>query len=65
MLILTIQKPDNTPPIHIPLDVVDVNIPELIGLDFLDGNRLMVDNISNRLWYRILISNDPLEIVDK
>ena len=53
------------PPIQILHDVVDVDIPALIGLDVLDGNFLMVDNISNRLWHRIVISEDPYEIVDR
>ena len=65
MIGLAIQTLDNIPTIYVLLDVVDVDIPALIGLDVLEGNFLMVDNISNRLWHRIVISNDPLEIVDK
>ena len=65
MIELGIQTPDHTPPICILLDVVDVDIPALIGLDVLDGHCLMVDNISNRLWNRVIISEDPLEFVDK
>ena len=62
---LAIQTPDHISPISILLYVVDVDIPPLIGLDVLDSNCLMVDNISNRLWHRTIISNDLLEIVDK
>ena len=65
MIELSIQTPENIPLIHVLLNVVDVNIPALIGLDVLDGNFLMVDNISNHLWHRIVISNGTLEIVDK
>ena len=65
MIELVIQTTDHIPPISILLDVVDVDIPALIGIDVLDGNCLKVDNMSNRLWHHTIISNDPLEIVDK
>ena len=65
MIELAIQTPDIIPPIHILPDVVDLDIPALIGLDDLNGNCLMVDNISNRLMHRVVISVCPLEIVDK
>ena len=65
MIELAIQTPDNIPPIHILLDVVDMGVPALIGFDVLDANCLMVNNISNRLWNRVVISNDLLEVVDK
>ena len=61
---LAIQTPDNIQPIPVLLEVVDVDIPPLISLDFLDDNFLIVDSISNRLWHRIVISNDIFEIVD-
>ena len=31
------------------LDVVDVEIPGLLGLDLLDGNNLLVDNAISHL----------------
>ena len=65
MIELAIQTPDIIPTIHIMLDVIGVDISALIGLDVLDDNFLIVDNISNRLWYRVVISVDPLEIVGK
>ena len=49
MIELAIRVPDHKPPIRILLDVVDVDVPALIELDFLNGNRLIVDNISYRL----------------
>ena len=65
MIELAIKTPDNISPFHILLDVVDADVPALFGFDVLDGICLMVDNISNRLWDRIAVSNDPLEIMDK
>ena len=62
---LAIQTPDHIPPISILLDAVEVDVPALICLNVLDRSFLMVDNISNRLWQRIVISNDPLDIVNK
>ena len=65
MIELDIQTPDLTPPTRILRDVVDVDISELIGLDDLNVHCLMVDNISNRLWNRVIILDEPLEFVDK
>ena len=62
---LAIQITNNIPPMYILLNKVDVDKPAYIGLDVLDGNFLKVDNISNRLWHRIAILNDPLEILHK
>ena len=65
MIELDIQTLNNILHIHILLDLVYVYISTLIGLDVFDGNFFTVDKMSNRLWHRILISNDPLEIVHK
>ena len=46
------------------LDFVDVEIPELLGLDFLDGNNILIDNITNHLWSRIITNKDPLIFED-
>ena len=65
MIELAIQTPDHIPHICILLDVVDVGIPALIGLDVLDDHCLKAGNISNRHWNRAIIFDDPLQIVDK
>ena len=65
MIEIAIQTLDIISPIQMLLDVVDVSRPVLIDLDVLDGYCLMIDIISNRRWHRIVISNDPLGIVDK
>ena len=44
-----LATPRTIPDIHVNLDIVDVNIPPLIGLDILDKNGLMIDNINNKL----------------
>ena len=65
MIEISLQPPDNIPPIHILFDVVDVAISALIDLYALDINLLMIDKTSNRLCHRILVLNDQLQIVDK
>ena len=62
---LIMQTLDNFSPTLILLDEVDVNIPELISFYILDCNYLVLDNISNRFWLRIVLSDDPLETVYK
>ena len=59
------QTPNNIRRIHVLLDVNDVDILELISLDVFDCDNLMADNISNRLLYLIVLSDDPLLIVYK
>ena len=59
------QTPDCIPPIHIPIDVADMDIPVLICFDVLYGICLIAGNIYNRRWHLIVQANDPLEIVDK
>ena len=48
--------------IEIPfiLDVVEIEIPTLLGLDVLDRNNLLVHNMTNHLWNRIITNKDPL-----
>ena len=52
MIELTAKPPDHIPPINDLLEVVDVDIPDLLGLDVLDGHILVLDNVTNRLWKR-------------
>lgn len=46
---LILTTPDGTQPITIHLDVVSADVPPLLGLDVLDLNKLMIDNVHNRL----------------
>ena len=62
---LAIATSDNITPIHFLMDVVSVDIPALLGLDIMDGNCLMVENITNRLWHRVILHDEPLEVADK
>ena len=50
---LFLDTPNGTPPLPVLLDIVDVNIPALLGLDILDGYSLNADTVSNRLIHRI------------
>ena len=65
MIELAVKTPDHIPPINDMLDVVEVDIPALLGLDLLDGHGLVIDNVTNRLWKRIVVSYDPLKFIDE
>ena len=65
MIELALQTRDYTPPTNILLDVVNVDLSAFISIDVLDGNFIMVDNISNRLWNRVITSDDLLQIVNE
>ena len=45
----TLITPATIPNINVELDVVPVMIPPLIGLNILDKNKLMIDNVNNKL----------------
>ena len=45
-------------------NVVDVNIRTLLGLDALDGNNLLIDNVTGHLWNRVIMSKQPLRYDD-
>ena len=55
MVELAIQKPYGMWPIHILLIEVDLDISVFICLYILDDSCIFVDNISYRLWHRIVI----------
>ena len=59
-----LSTPESTLDIPVMLDVVDVEIPPLLGLEVLDGNNLLVDNGTNHLWNSIITNNDPLRFED-
>ena len=65
MIGLANQTPDNVSLMTILLNFVDVNILAFIRIDVLDGNCLIVDNASNWLWHRGVISDELFEIVDR
>ena len=65
MIKLAPQTPDHIPRTNILVSIVDVNIPTLIGRGVLDGNFLLIDNISSRLYHHVVILVDSPEIVDK
>lgn len=56
----SLKTPSGINNIDVPLDVVDVNIPALIGLNILDQNRLMIDNVNNKLARRRQIRKNGL-----
>ena len=54
MLVLSLPTPGYARDIPILMDVVDVNISDLLGLDVLDGNNLFVDSVIGHLWNQII-----------
>ena len=60
MVELMLQTPATFCYIPILLDFVDVYIPAFLGLDALDGNNLLVDNVTGHLWNSVIISKQPL-----
>ena len=57
---LILSTPGSVLEIPVILDVVDHEIPALLGLEFLYGNNLLVENVSNHLSNRIITNKDPL-----
>ena len=60
MVELTLPIPGSTLDIPIKLDVVDVEIPTLLRVDVLDGNKILVDNVTNNRRNRIITNKDQL-----
>ena len=60
-----LEIPENMPDIPVLLDVVPVSILALLGLDVLDSHSLLPDNVTNRLWNRIIVSESPLQFIDE
>ena len=56
---------EKIPDIPVILDVVNVDIPALLGINVLDEYSLMPDNVTNRLWHRIILSKKSLEVYDE
>ena len=55
---LLLKTPENITPIIVMLDIVPVDVPALLGLDVLYSTSLVIDNVLNRLWNRIIISDE-------
>ena len=45
-------------------DFVDDMIVALLGINALDGNKLLLDSVTNHLWKRIIINNYPFRLGD-
>ena len=64
MVELILPTPASTLDIPLILDVVDVDISLFLGLDARDGNKLLVDNVTNHFWSRIATKKDLLRFED-
>eukprot|EP00171_Calliarthron_tuberculosum_P017416 IDg17416t1 len=64
---LLLDTPPNIHPIHIPLDIVEVDILALLGLNILDSESLCACTVSNRLIKKVITSQpeDQIETVDE
>ena len=51
--------------IPVLMDVVTVNISALLGLDVLDSHSLLPDYGTIRLWTRIIISQNSLQLINE
>ena len=59
-----VKTPDHIPSINVMLYVVDLDIPVLRGLNVLDRTGLVIDNITNKLWKRVIVSHCPLKTIE-
>ena len=66
MVELWLRIPSPRRSIPVLIDIVEVNVPALLGLDVLDSERLYACNVTNKLFHRRILSKegDPLEFVD-
>ena len=65
MLELILPMTGSVRDIPILMDVVDVDIPALLGLDVLDGNGLFFENVTGYLWSRIMTCKEPLQFENR
>ena len=61
---LSFDSPEDVEPIPVILDTVSGSVLALLGLDILHGYNLFADNVTNHLWHRVFIIEDPLEVKD-
>ena len=59
-----LPTPGSTLEMPVIRDILDVEIPPLLGLDVLDRNNLLVYNVTNHLWNRIITNKNPLRFED-
>ena len=59
-----LSAPGSILDIPVILDVVDVEISPLLGLDVLDDNDLFIEIVTNDLWSRINTKKDQLSFED-
>lgn len=52
-ILLMMETPTGIPPVEVNCDIVDVDVPALLGMDVLDREKLIADTVSNRLVQRI------------
>ena len=64
MVELALETPNYIQLIPVLLDIVPVYVPALLCLDILDVHSLLAENVSSRLWHRVLSSEVPLEVED-
>ena len=60
-----LEIPGYIPDIPVFMDVVPVNVLALLGLYVLDSHSLLPDNIPNRPWNRIIVSQNPVQFIDE
>ena len=61
MVELMLLTPGSIHNIQVKLDVLDVEIPTLLGFHVQDGNNFLVDNATNHLWNCIITNKNPLK----
>ena len=52
MVELELSTPEGITSIPVLMDIVPVNIPPLLGLEILDGEKLYADHVTNHLVHR-------------
>ena len=52
-IILYLDTPNGVPPIPVELDLVQADIPALLGIDVLDREGRIADTVANRLTKRV------------
>ena len=65
MIALLLPTPGHVQDIPILLDLLDVKVHALLGLDALDGNNLFVENIAGHLWNHVITRKHPLKYEDR
>ena len=60
-----LETPEHILDISVLMDVVPVNVPALLGLYVLDSRSFLPDTVTNRIWNRIIISQNPHQFIDE